>query len=135
ISGSAGSLSIVANGNAQIVVSGTSLTLGASSFVTLGRALRIIRETTAVSMNAQLLSSMYIGVTDTSAPRTITLPNNGNSGQLYIIKYESADAGSNHNTVTSPESATNNGEASITINTNYGVLRVISGRTDLYYVI
>jgi len=135
ISGSAGSLSIVANGNAQIVVSGTSLTLGASSFVTLGRALRIIRETTAVSMNAQLLSSMYIGVTDTSAPRTITLPNNGNSGQIYIIKDESGGAGSNNITVTSTGSATIDGAASVTINTNYGVVRVISGGTNLYYVI
>jgi hypothetical protein len=135
--GSGGSLSIVAGSNSQISVSATSLTLGnGSSFVTLGRSLRIIRQTTAGDLVASLQSSMYIGVTDTTAPRTITLCNNGNSGQIFIIKDESGGAATNNITVTSTGgTATFDGAGTVVINTNYGVVRLMSGGINLYYII
>lgn len=69
----------------------------------------------------------YIGVTDTAAPRTVTLPTaSGRDGRVYIIKDESGGAGTRPITVKAESGETIDGAKTMTISTNYGVLRVIS---------
>jgi hypothetical protein len=69
----------------------------------------------------------YAGVTDTAAPRTITLPSAaGREGRVYIIKDESAGAGAHPITVRAAAGGTIDGAPALTISRNYGVLRVIS---------
>jgi hypothetical protein len=80
----------------------------------------------------------YIGVTDTSSARTITLPNTAGSlapteGSYFIVKDESGAAATNNITV-----ATNGGNidgaASYVINTNYGSITFVFDGTN-YWVI
>ncbi len=72
-------------------------------------------------------SDYYIGVTDTSARRTITLPSAaGKAGRVYIIKDEAGGAGTHPITVKGRPGETIDGAGSQTVGTNYGVLRVIS---------
>ena len=69
----------------------------------------------------------YIGVTDTAAPRTVTLPAAaGRAGRQYIIKDESGRAGTQSITVTAQTGETIDGSNSMAISTNYGVLRLVS---------
>jgi len=84
-----------------------------------------------------LLSDYIIGVDDTAAPRTVTLPAastvgaNANSGKVYIIKDQSGGAGTNNITV-SPASGTIDGGASLVISSDYGELVVYSDGAAWY---
>ncbi|HET6572505.1 MAG TPA: hypothetical protein VFG68_02805 [Fimbriiglobus sp.] len=72
----------------------------------------------------------YIGVTDTTAERRITLPPaSGRAGRVYIIKDESGSAAVHPIRVRASAGTTIDGVATLTISTNYGVLRVISTGT------
>jgi len=69
----------------------------------------------------------YVGVTDTAAPRTVTLPASaGRDGRQYIIKDESGGAGTRPITFKAQMRETIDGSKTMAISTNYGVLRLIS---------
>lgn len=93
---------------------------------------------TAIS-TAAVRGDMYIGVTDTSAARTITLPNASPTassfylGQQLTIKDEGGLALVNNITIT-PASGTVDGAASIVINTNYGKANVIFDGTNWWSI-
>lgn len=73
----------------------------------------------------------YVGVTDTSAPRTITLPALASVPLWveYIVKDESGGAGANNITIDGDGAETIDGAATKVINSNYGVFRLLRGAT------
>ena len=69
----------------------------------------------------------YIGVTDTTAPRTITLPTaSGKEGRVYVIKDELGGAGAHPIAVKAQAGEMIDGAKALNISTNYGVLRLIA---------
>lgn len=88
--------------------------------------------TTAVSYNV-LYSDYYVGVTDTSALRTITLPAPATISidQSFIIKDQSGGAATNNITINTA-AGTIDGDASKLINTNYGSYSVKSNGTNYF---
>lgn len=94
---------------------------------------------TGIRVNANYSPSQidyYVAVTDTTAPRTITLPNAGvATDHVFIIKDESgAAAGNPISIVVSGGVKTIDGLTSQSINTNYGSLTVIYDGTN-YFII
>ena len=75
------------------------------------------------------LADYIIGVDDTAAPRSVTLPApsttgaNANAGKVYIIKDQSGGAATNNITI-APAAGTIDGAASILIDQNYGEAQV-----------
>ena len=86
-----------------------------------------IRTGTATSYNV-LPTDAYIGVTDTSAPRTVTLfaAAYDNVGKIITVKDEGSEAFSNNITINVAGGGTVNGASSVLINANYGVVGVYS---------
>jgi hypothetical protein len=69
----------------------------------------------------------YVGVTDTAARRAIRLPSaSGRTGRVYVIKDESGRAKAHPISVKAQPGETVDGVEAMTIDTNHGVLRVIS---------
>lgn len=65
-------------------------------------------------------------VTSTASARTVTVPNNSNTDQIYIIKDGSGGAATNNITVTTPGGVVLFDAATTTvINTNYGYVQII----------
>ena len=89
------------------------------------------RTTTAIDYNVQT-SDFYIGVTDTSAPRTITLPAAAPEGMSFCIKDESGGAFTNNITVDVSGGGLIDGDATTTINANYDALWFISDGTNYF---
>lgn len=84
------------------------------------------KKRTATATNYTATSQDFlIGVTDTSAPRTITLPAaSGLAGKQIIIKDESGAAATNNITIDGNASESIDGAATALISTNYGALRL-----------
>lgn len=74
----------------------------------------------------------YIGVTDTSAARTITLPLTPILDQMFIIKDESGLAGTNPITIDTPGAELIDGAATYPINANYGSVTVNFDGTNYF---
>lgn len=76
----------------------------------------------------------YIGVTDTAAPRTITLPALAAVPAWieFIVKDESGGAGANNITIDGDGAETIDGAATKVINSNYGVARLLRSETAWY---
>ena len=75
------------------------------------------------------------GVTDTSVPRTIYLPDAADfDGNILMIKDESGGAGTNNITVSAADAAQNVDGGSVTINTNYGSVRVYSNGSNWFSI-
>ena len=88
---------------------------------------------TATAVSASTAGETIIGVTDTAAPRTITLATADTvEGQVMIIKDESGAAGTNNITVATQAAETIDGVASVDITVNHGVLRVYSDGTNWF---
>jgi len=90
--------------------------------------------TTTATNYIALPSDVIIEVTNTSAPRTITLPTplvNGNVGKSFLIK-DSSGAASVNNITVMPASGTIDGIASLVISANYGVVQVYCDGTAYY---
>lgn len=98
--------------------------------ITYPAAYNVKRVTRAVSANSA--GETLIAVTDTSAPRTITLDNDDKeAGRIIIVKDESGGAGSNPITVV-PESGTIDGASSVIIGANYGSQTFYSNGTNWF---
>jgi len=78
--------------------------------------------------------AVIIGVNNTGAPRTVTLPSEdiGREGTLFIVKDESGGANSNNITIATEGSQTIDGAGTQTISTAYGVCRMYSDGTNLF---
>lgn len=98
-------------------------TLTASSIV---GAIDIDTVGTAVNYTA-LVTDTYVGVTDTSAARTITIPLASSviDGHIYYVKDESGGAGTNNITVLMSGSDTVDGVTSVLITVPYGIVALI----------
>ncbi len=83
------------------------------------------------------LSDYIIGIDNTAAPRTVTIPTasitgaNANRGKVYIIKDQSGLAGTNNITI-QPATGTINGSSSIAIIANFGEVRVYSDGSNWF---
>ena len=93
------------------------------------------RETTAVSFTFSG-RQVIVGVTDTSAPRTVTLAtalmNDGPDARLVIVKDEGGAAGSNTLTIATEGSETIDGNSTATITSNYGAVRLYSDGSNWF---
>ena len=91
---------------------------------------------TATAANyTTLTTDSYIGVTDTSSARTITLLSASVAdGRIIIINDESGLAGTNNITIATEGSETIDGSATLVISSNYGVARLISDGTDWFTI-
>ncbi len=97
---------------------------------TAGNLYQSIRS--ATSYTAQLYD-FYIGITDTSIARTVTLPSTAVKGQSFIIKDESGAAGTNNiSVVVNGGVKTIDGTTSYAMNTNYGAIQVIYNGTNYF---
>lgn len=86
------------------------------------------RTATAIDYTV-LVTDAYVGVTDTSVARTISLPAAPTEGQIFYVKDESGAAGTNAITIDVDAAATTiDGAASIDLDSNYaGVLIEYNG--------
>lgn len=84
------------------------------------------RTATAISYTA-LLTDYYIGITDTSSARTITLPPaaTAGSGKTYIITDESGGAGTNNITVQADGAELINGANTQIMNVDYSSIQLM----------
>lgn len=90
---------------------------------------------TARAASATLGDEVLCGVTDTSAPRTMTLPSaKVSSGKLYIIKDESGGAGSNAITIVGQGGETIDGVASVAISSGYGAVMLYSDSVNWFII-
>lgn len=86
----------------------------------------------ATAVNYSSAGEGLIAVTDTSAPRTITLSDNDKiAGKEIEIKDESGGAGTNNITIQA-QTGTIDGAASVLITANYGILRVYSDGSNWF---
>jgi hypothetical protein len=100
--------------------------LANSSGVQIKKSFAVYR-TAAAGDVSPTAGQTIIGVTDTTAPRTITLATaDCVAGRIMIIKDESGAAGTNNITVNTQGGENIDGAASIAISANHGVLRVYS---------
>lgn len=76
----------------------------------------------------------YIGVTDTSVARTITLPGGVVEGHQVIVKDESGAAGTNNITIDGNGTETIDGALTVAIDTNYGAMTLISNGAAAWFI-
>jgi hypothetical protein len=85
------------------------------------------------SASASSAGETIIGVTDTSAARTITMSTSDmKPGRILIVKDESGAAGTNNITVDTQGAETVDGQDSVTITADYGVVRVYSNGSNWF---
>lgn len=88
---------------------------------------------TATATSVSSAGETFIGVTDTTAARTITLSTaDCVNGRLIEIKDESGGAGTNNITIDTQGSELIDGAASITITANYGIARLYSSGANWF---
>jgi len=94
---------------------------------------RVVRSSTAASVNSA--GEALIGVTDTSAARTVTLDTDDViDGKTIIIKDESGGAATNNITIATEASETIDGASTATISTDYGYIKVYSDGTNWFTI-
>jgi len=76
----------------------------------------------------------YLGVTDTTSARTVTLPTNLTRDRVFIIKDESGAAATHNISVTVNGVKTIDGATTKTISTNYGSMQVIYNGTNYFTI-
>ena len=102
-----------------------------TSKLTVDGSFQVKRVASAVTIST--VDEVIIGITDTSASRTINLqPADAFSGRIFILKDESGAAGTNNIIVNAASGTTIDGAASTSINTNYGAMRVYSDGTNFF---
>lgn len=85
------------------------------------------RQTRTATSYTALATDYYIGVTNTAAPRTITLPALASLPEWIqlVVKDESGGAAANNITIDANGAETIDGALTRVINTNYGVVRLL----------
>lgn len=131
-----GSVSYLANCN---IVGGTSTLALYDGSTVIGaitsQAGNVYHRTTTAT-NASADGTMFvISVTDTTAPRTITLPNDGGLDRTWFVLDESLGAATNNITVQVQGGGTINGVSTYVINTNGGSAQFINTGTGTYAVL
>lgn len=78
----------------------------------------------------------YVGVSDTTSPRAISLPPaaSAENGRVYIIKDESGGAGTNNIIINPDGSELIDGVATKSISTNYGAMTVICDGSQWFVI-
>jgi len=91
-----------------------------------------IQTATSITTDLSAIADIYlIDVTDTSAPRTITLASvDVATVKLVDIKDSSGLAGTNNITIDTEGAETIDGQASVAITANYGIARLKSNGTN-----
>ncbi|MGE0630965.1 MAG: hypothetical protein AB7O96_01050 [Pseudobdellovibrionaceae bacterium] len=81
-----------------------------------------------------LKSDYYVGVTDTTLARTITLPplRSLEERKVYIVKDESGGAAANNITIDADSAETIDGGLTTVISSNYGVVRLIKNGSNWF---
>jgi len=94
--------------------------------------LTVGRKSTAVSVNTT--DEVFIGVTDNSTARTVTLDTDHlQSGRTVVVKDEAGTAASANNiTIATEGSETIDGASTVSITANYGVARLYSDGTNWF---
>ncbi len=88
---------------------------------------------TAVAADYTTVDEVFIGVTDTSAARTITLASaDAVADRVIVVKDESGGAGANNITIATEGTETIDGAASVSITTNYGYVRLYCDGTNWF---
>ena len=77
---------------------------------------------------------VIIAITDTSAPRTVTIQTAdiAAGSRIFIVKDESGGAGTNNITIATQGSETIDGQPTVTISVDFGVVRLYSNGTNLF---
>ena len=115
-----------------VVTGVTGLTVTGST--TLNGA-QIVKNTAPGAYPYNVLTTDYIVSVDTSAARTIRLPNAPTTGQVFIIKDVVGSAAANNISLTTVGGAVNiDGAATQTMNVNYGSITVFFNGTA-YFII
>lgn len=101
---------------------------------TTSNGAQIAKRTATAASYSVLITDYYVGVTDTSAPRTISLPSVGvTAGQIFVIKDESGASATNNITVDVTGGVkTIDGAASLTINGDYDAYNFIYDGTNYF---
>jgi len=90
--------------------------------------------TTSSAVNYSTGDEVFIGITDTSAARTVTIQSSDVvEGRIFIIKDESGGAATNNITIATQGSELIDGLSTVTITANYGVGRLYVGRDGNLY--
>jgi len=99
------------------------------------RIMKVGRSPQAGNYTIVAADPLYIGVTSTAAPRTITLPAASavTAGRTYVVKDESGAAGTNNITVARAGADTIDGATSKVINTNYGSVMLYSDGVSKWF--
>lgn len=120
-------------------ISGTSNNqiFDSSPTITLPNTLvgNIYKATRSAVSYVVLPTDLYIGITDTAAPRTVTLmtaAQGAHLNQLFIVKDESGAAATNNITVTVDGVQTIDGATSQVISSNYGSLTMMFDGTNYF---
>lgn len=96
-----------------------------------GRVAEVVKRT-PTAVDYMSAGESIIAVTNTAAPRTITLANaDKDSAKRIEIKDESGGAATNNITIVA-ETGTIDGAASVAITANYGVARLYSDGTNWF---
>jgi hypothetical protein len=102
-----------------------------ASLLDVDGSFAVRRVGTAVSVATA--DEVIIGVTDTTATRTVTIQTADIvAGRIFIIKDESGAAGTNNITVATQAAQTIDGLASVDITVDYGALRLYSDGSNLF---
>jgi hypothetical protein len=78
-------------------------------------------------------TTVYIGISNTAAPRTVTLATS-NAGRYLIVKDESGGAAANNITLTPGDGSLIDGAATAVINVNYGSLSLVRRNNNWWIV-
>lgn len=109
------------------------ITATATKKITIKVLKRFVRTATAVSISTT--NDDLIGVTDTSALRTITVSTADIvDGYQLVVNDESGLAGTNNITIATQGSELIDGAATATISTNYGSIWLYSDGTNLFTI-
>lgn len=96
---------------------------------------QFVQRTATATSYSVLATDYVVGVTDTTAARTMTLPSAPNNNQVFVIKDETGAASINNISVTvSGGSITIDGLTTVKLNSNYGSMTVYFNGTA-YFII
>lgn len=120
--------------NPNIGTTGPTVLLEADNYgFKTNTGLKVKRTTVADANKTALYSEYIIAYTSITTTRTVTLPATSEAGRLYIIKDESGSVTDLINIIVDGDSSdTIDGQASISINVPYGVVKIYSDGTNWF---